>query len=133
MLKDQQALAKQMDSTGKALAQLTINQMRAHEEIPSSPTSSDTSVEQTIRPRRAGTSRAQVPAHNGFHSHRTTSGDRHMDRAFLPKMNFPRFDGHNPCIWKDKCQDYFKLLNIPESMWATAASLHMDANAEKWL
>lgn len=24
-------------------------------------------------------------------------------------------------------------MNIPESMWATAASLHMDDNAEKWL
>ena len=48
-------------------------------------------------------------------------------------MNFPRFNGKNPRIWKDKCQDYFRLMNIPESMWATAASLHMDDNAEKWL
>ena len=24
-------------------------------------------------------------------------------------------------------------MNIPESMWATAASLHMDDNAENWL
>ena len=48
-------------------------------------------------------------------------------------MNFPRFNGKNPRIWKDKCQDYFGLMNIPESMWATAASLHMDDNAEKWL
>ena len=48
-------------------------------------------------------------------------------------MNFPRFNGKNPQIWKDKCQDYFQLMNIPESMWATAASLHMDDNAENWL
>lgn len=51
----------------------------------------------------------------------------------MPKMSCPRFDGNNPCIWKAKCQDYFNLLDIPESMWTTAASLHLDGNAEKWM
>lgn len=35
-------------------------------------------------------------------------------RLSLPKMSFPMFDGTNPCIWKDKCQDCFHLYNIPE-------------------
>jgi hypothetical protein len=51
----------------------------------------------------------------------------------MPKMNFPRFNGKNPGIWKNKCEDYFYLLNIPEAMWTTVASLHMDENAESWL
>jgi hypothetical protein len=28
------------------------------------------------------------------------------------KMSFPRFDGENPQIWKDKCSDYFRLFNV---------------------
>jgi hypothetical protein len=54
-------------------------------------------------------------------------------RLSLPKMSFPMFDGTNPCIWKDKCQDCFHLYNIPESLWHTAASLHMEGHAAKWL
>lgn len=48
-------------------------------------------------------------------------------------MAFPRFDGTNPCIWRDKCQDYFQLFSLPESMWMTLASLHMDEVPSKWL
>ena len=51
----------------------------------------------------------------------------------LPKLSFPRFDGSNPTIWKDKCVDYFTLCNIPETFWTTAAALHMDDNAAKWV
>lgn len=51
----------------------------------------------------------------------------------MPKMSCPRFYGHNPAIWRDKCQDYFALVNLPPNMWATAAALHMDGNAEKWM
>ena len=51
----------------------------------------------------------------------------------LPKLSFPRFDGSNPTIWKDKCVNYFTLCNIPESFWTTTAALHMDDNAAKWV
>jgi hypothetical protein len=51
----------------------------------------------------------------------------------LPKLSFPKFNGENPRIWVDKCHDYFRIFNIPECLWTTAASLHMDDNAAKWL
>jgi hypothetical protein len=51
----------------------------------------------------------------------------------MPKMNFRKFNGKNPNIWKNKCEDYFKMLDIPESMWTTVASLHMEGNAETWM
>ena len=51
----------------------------------------------------------------------------------LSKLSFPRFDGSNPAIWKDKCVDYFTLCNIPETFWTTTATLHMDDNAAKWV
>lgn len=47
-------------------------------------------------------------------------------------MQFPRFNGNNPGIWRDKCEDYFQLFNLPESMWTTLAWLHMDEVPSKW-
>jgi hypothetical protein len=43
-----------------------------------------------------------------------------QNRGFMPKMNFPKFSGKNPRIWKDKCEYYFTLLE----------ALHMQDNAE---
>jgi hypothetical protein len=48
-------------------------------------------------------------------------------------MSFPRFDGENPRIWKDKCLDYFKLFNVNPSLWLVSATLHMDGDAALWL
>ena len=42
------------------------------------------------------------------------------------------FTSVNPTIWKDKCLDFFHFYNIPESMWVTSASLHMDENSSRW-
>jgi hypothetical protein len=49
------------------------------------------------------------------------------------KMSFPRFDGDQPRIWKDKCMDYFLLFNVHPSLWLISATLHMDGNAALWL
>jgi uncharacterized membrane-anchored protein YhcB (DUF1043 family) len=57
MIKDQQTLAKQIETTGQAVAQLTIQQMRTEEEIQGSTASSETSTIPPFRPRRQGTSR----------------------------------------------------------------------------
>uniref|UniRef100_A0A0A8ZRY8 Retrotransposon gag domain-containing protein n=1 Tax=Arundo donax TaxID=35708 RepID=A0A0A8ZRY8_ARUDO len=48
------------------------------------------------------------------------------------KCPFQKFERENPRIWRDKCVDYFHIFNIHESMWVTAASLHMEGNATKW-
>lgn len=48
-------------------------------------------------------------------------------------MNFPRFNGKDLGIWKAKCEDYFRLLDILESMWTMTASLHMSDNVERWM
>jgi hypothetical protein len=41
------------------------------------------------------------------------------------------FEGVNPKIWLNKCNDYFRICNLPEIMWVTAASLH-EENAARW-
>jgi len=48
-------------------------------------------------------------------------------------MHFPTFDGNNSCISKDKCEDYFKIFNLPETMWPTIAAMHMDEKPSRWL
>jgi hypothetical protein len=47
-------------------------------------------------------------------------------------MNFPAFDGQFPRIWRDKCQDYFRVCNIHPTMWLTAATLHLEGDAAHW-
>jgi hypothetical protein len=55
-----------------------------------------------------------------------------LHRGALLKLSFPKFNGENSKIWIDKCVDYFRIFNVPECMWTTAASLHMEENATKW-
>ena len=125
LLLDQQTLSQQIEATGQAAANLTLNHTR-----PSSPTSEPSSPHH--RRFTAGTSRS-TPHHPSarvsMHSH---EGEGPI-RAVLPKLSFPHFDGSDPTIWKDKCVDYFTLSNIPEAFWATAAAFHMDDNAAKLL
>ncbi|KAM0887617.1 hypothetical protein ACQ4PT_028880 [Festuca glaucescens] len=49
------------------------------------------------------------------------------------KMSFPRFDGNQPRIWKDKCLDYFRLFSVHPSLWLVSTTLHMEGNAALWL
>ncbi|GJN10710.1 hypothetical protein PR202_ga28827 [Eleusine coracana subsp. coracana] len=64
---------------------------------------------------------------------RDPGGGRPRDRNHLPKMSFPKFDGADPVVWKEKCLDYFEIFSIPADMWVTSACLHMEGNAAKWL
>src|SRR5687767_2787180 len=100
-----------------------MNQMRSADNAPPSPIDSDTTADNPFTNHWPTTSGARRHFRVGV-SHRNNAGDRGGNRGFMPKMNLSRFNGKNPSIWKDKCEDYFKLLNIPESTWTTAASLH---------
>lgn len=53
-------------------------------------------------------------------------------RLLLPHTSFPCFNGNNPRLWRYKCLEYFKLFNINECMWVTAATLHMEGAAAHW-
>lgn len=48
-------------------------------------------------------------------------------------MQFPRFNGEQPWIWKDKCLDYFRLFSVHPSLWLVSCTLQMDGNAALWL
>jgi hypothetical protein len=59
------------------------------------------------------------------------AGDGHNGKIPI-KMNFPKFDGEFPRIWRDKCLDYFWVCNIHPTMWLTAATMHLEGNAAHW-
>ena len=72
------------------------------------------------------------PIHPQIPSGRPVSDHQGGSRTYIPKLSFPRFDGRHPKIWRDKCMDYFHICNVPEHMWVTTASLHLDDNAASW-
>jgi hypothetical protein len=53
-------------------------------------------------------------------------------RQWMPKIDFPKFDGSDVRIWLDKCAIYFALYSIPHDFKVTAASLHMVDKASHW-
>ena len=53
-------------------------------------------------------------------------------KVWLPKMDFPRFDGSDARIWIDKCSAYFAMFQIPPSFRVSAASIHMTDAAAHW-
>ena len=78
VLLDQQTLAKQLESTGNAVAQLTINQMRSRQDRSPSPASSDSTDEIAFRQRQHTHTRGPVPqpGRDGAPPHRTHHRDR---------------------------------------------------------
>jgi hypothetical protein len=132
MLKDQQVSSKQIDATGQAVPKLTMAQMDTGQEPPS-PTSSENSLDNPFFQYKAKESVAGQGSKFGMSSRWKGKEDNDHLKVTLPKMSFPQFTGKNPSIWVDKCQDYFKIFNIPKGMWETYASMNMDNNAAKWL
>lgn len=125
---DQLLLAKQLKATGEAVSRLTLWKMKLEEGGDSESSRSeidDTNPFSSIDPEPSTHRQASSP--NQVHREHS-----HHSRPFLPKMSFPQFDGVDPKIWKDKCQEYFKLYNISDSMKTSAASLHMEGNAARW-
>ncbi|XP_073357959.1 uncharacterized protein [Aegilops tauschii subsp. strangulata] len=51
---------------------------------------------------------------------------------WMPKMDFPRFDGIDVRIWLDKCEAFFRLYHIPDSFKVTYVSLYLSDNAAVW-
>ncbi|RLN40282.1 uncharacterized protein C2845_PM01G03290 [Panicum miliaceum] len=122
-------MSRLLDVTADAVTMLTETQM--HEEknpFADSPPNSARG--------QPGTSRTQTfqgePPHRSVNFQRDREEGSGFARYSLPKLLFPQFDGENPKIWIDKCEDYFKICNVQQHMWVTSAALNMGGNAAKW-
>jgi hypothetical protein len=51
----------------------------------------------------------------------------------FPKMEFPRFDGSNQCLWRDQCEVYFEVHTVDKMMNTRFASLNFKGSAATWL
>lgn len=51
----------------------------------------------------------------------------------LPRIDFPIFDGEHPKVWRDKCEKYFSMFNVPVHVWVLFATINFRGNAELWL
>jgi hypothetical protein len=51
----------------------------------------------------------------------------------LPKLDFPKFNGENPKIWAKKCEVYFDVFSVPESLRTRYATLNFTDRAALWL
>uniref|UniRef100_A0A803N696 Uncharacterized protein n=1 Tax=Chenopodium quinoa TaxID=63459 RepID=A0A803N696_CHEQI len=50
--------------------------------------------------------------------------------GYIPKLEFPKFDGSNPRVWIKKRCKYFTLCKIPDDQKVDLASLNMIDKAE---
>jgi hypothetical protein len=57
----------------------------------------------------------------------------HQKEIRLPKAVFPKFDGSNPKVWHEKCEEYFNMHHIPMHLWSQFATIHFKGSAELWL
>jgi hypothetical protein len=51
----------------------------------------------------------------------------------LPKIDFPKFDGDHPQVWREKCEKYFTMYSVPTHVWVPFASINFRGTAELWL
>lgn len=50
-----------------------------------------------------------------------------------PKMDFPKFDGENPKLWKTQCENYFEVFHVQPCLRTRFASLNFVQEAALWL
>jgi hypothetical protein len=62
--------------------------------------------------------------HSQFHYPRDTK---------IPKLDFPKFNGEHPRVWKDRCEKYFSMYNLLVHLWVPFATLNFESNASLWL
>jgi hypothetical protein len=50
-----------------------------------------------------------------------------------PKIEFPRFDGQNPRLWKDRCELYLEVYSVSDALKPRFAALNFEETAAAWL
>ena len=51
----------------------------------------------------------------------------------MPKLEFPKFDGDNPRLWRDHCNMYFEVFSMSPELKTRFAALNFKGAAASWL
>ena len=51
----------------------------------------------------------------------------------IPKIEFPKFDGDPPRLWRDHCEMYFEVYAVIPAMKTRFAALNFQLVAKTWL
>ena len=131
---EQHMIAQQVKANGAAVAQLTMrqfdNEAAYDDDDGASMLFGEKASFQNVFARDKETVKAETSKIRR-HPHRIGKRDTFPSTA-MPKMQFSKFDGTDPKIWKDNYQSYFDLYRLLEGMWITAAHLHFEGNVAKW-
>jgi len=104
----------------------------SHVVFPQSPVLPDSNAIASDVVGTAGDGRQLIPIGVGSSRTHGLHDDSGSRRPWLPKMEFPRFDGTDARIWIDKCTAYFAMFQIPEGFRVTAATMYLDGRAAHW-
>ncbi|XP_027171876.1 uncharacterized protein LOC113771497 [Coffea eugenioides] len=62
----------------------------------------------------------------------STRGDGQHWPVGVPRLDFPRFEGHSPKEWIRKCEKFFQLFHTPEDQQMDLVELHLEGKADLW-
>jgi hypothetical protein len=60
------------------------------------------------------------------------SASSRVQTGRLSKLNFPKFEGENPELWKSRCENYFEMYEVDEGIWVKIALMHFEVPAACW-
>lgn len=63
------------------------------------------------------------------------SDDNHFNSRSPPflKMDFPKFDGAFPRLWRDRCEMFFEVYSVPPMLKTRFAALNFKGVVATWL
>lgn len=76
---------------------------------------------------------ATLSGDGGQGSPRTPKATGPKSLGYVPKLEFPKFNGSHCRLWIKKCSKYFHLCKIADDQKVDFASLFMIDKAEKWV
>ncbi|XP_027171840.1 uncharacterized protein LOC113771462 [Coffea eugenioides] len=85
------------------------------------------SAERTPNNRNAGNSNTR---HGEFGN--SSRGEGQHWPMGVPRLDFPRFDGHSPKEWVRKCEKFFQLFRTTEEQQMDLVELHLEGKADLW-
>jgi hypothetical protein len=123
---EQQKMATQLAETGRAVTTLTMAQMRFEE----TQLSALTWGLKSLLILRSSSRRNNL---NQTYRHTDIQSTTAIPKQHMPKVFCPKFNGDNPAIWRDKCLDYFMLVDLEPKHRVRMTVVHFEEPASQWL